>query len=37
MRITNIAIEIYLDLDAFENMPFSVACRLGKAELLFVL
>ena len=25
----NIAIDIYLELDGFENMSVSVACRLG--------
>ena len=33
MKIKNIETEIYLELNAFENMPVSVACRLGLAEL----
>ena len=32
MKIENIAIEIYLELDAFENMYVSVACRLGLLD-----
>ena len=32
MKLKNIAIEIYLELDAFENMYLSVAYRLGFAD-----
>ena len=34
MKIKNIAIEIRLELDAFENMSVSVACRLELADTL---
>ena len=33
MKIKNIETEIYLELNAFENMPVSEACRLGLAEI----
>ena len=32
MKITNSTIDIYLRLDAIENMSVSVACRLSLAE-----
>ena len=32
IKLKNIAIEIYLELDAFENISVSVPCRLGLAD-----
>ena len=35
MKIKNIAIEIRIELGAFENMSFSVACRFSLADFFF--
>jgi len=36
MKTKIISIEIYLELDAFENISVSVACLLGLAEFFVV-
>ena len=35
MIIKNIKVEIYLKLDAFENISVSIGCRLGLADTFF--